>query len=421
MKYGLHIVVSPAAAIVVDDGERSQQTADSGERGTTMNTVLITGCSSGYGLETARHFHAQGWNVIATMRTPRGDLLPRSERMRVLPLDVTRPESIAAAIDAAGSIDVLVNNAGIGVIGVFEVTPMATVREIFETNTFGVMAMTQAVLPRFRARRSGVVVNVTSSVTLAPMPLAAAYTASKMAIEGFTGSLAHELAAFNVRVKLVEPGYGPTTRFTSNVGSRMEGLFPDAYAAFAKPVLASFAKGDDGNDGVRRRRGGVPRRERRVRAAPLPRRRRRRGPDPVGVIGESGVRCAREGLLDQVGQGGEELGAAGAVERPVVARERQHQHRLAVVTGTTRSAMRPTARIAACGGFTIAVKPSTPYIPRLLMVKPPPAMPAGRSFAAWARPTRRRARPPARPGRAGPRGGSRGRPARRRWPRPGRC
>ena len=185
-----------------------------------MKTVLITGCSSGFGLETARHFHAQGWNVIATMRSPREDVLPRSERVRVLALDVTNPESIAAAIDASGPIDVLVNNAGIGVVGVFEATPMATVREVFETNTFGVMAMTQAVLPQFRGRRSGVVVNVTSSVTLAPMPLAAAYTASKMAIEGFTGSLAHELAAFNVRVKLVEPGYAPTTRFAQNTELR---------------------------------------------------------------------------------------------------------------------------------------------------------------------------------------------------------
>jgi NAD(P)-dependent dehydrogenase (short-subunit alcohol dehydrogenase family) len=205
------------------------------------NNVLITGCSSGYGLETARYFHAQGW-MIATMRTPREDILPRSERMRVLPLDVTRAESIAAAIETSGPIDVLVNNAGIGVIGVFEATPMATVREVFETNTFGVMAMTQALLPQFRARRSGVVVNVTSSVTLAPMPLAAAYTASKMAIEGFTGSLAHELAPFNVHVKLVEPGYAPTTRFTSNGGSRMQGLFPEAYAGFAEPILDSFAQ-----------------------------------------------------------------------------------------------------------------------------------------------------------------------------------
>ena len=117
-----------------------------------MKTALITGCSSGYGLETARHFHAQGWNVIATMRTPREDLLPRSERLRVLPLDVTRPDSIDAALEASGPIDVLVNNAGIGLFGAFEATPNATVREVFETNTFGVMAMTQAVLPRFRAR-----------------------------------------------------------------------------------------------------------------------------------------------------------------------------------------------------------------------------------------------------------------------------
>ena len=207
-----------------------------------MKTVLITGCSSGYGLETARYFHARDWNVIATMRTPREGLLPASNRMRVVALDVTKPESIAAAIDGSGPIDVLVNNAGIGIIGVFEVTPMRTVRELFETNTFGVMAMTQAVLPQFRARRSGVIVNVTSSVTLAPMPLAAAYTASKMAIEGFTGSLAHELAAFDIRVKLVEPGYGPTTRFTANVGSRMDGLFPEAYAAFTKPILDAFTE-----------------------------------------------------------------------------------------------------------------------------------------------------------------------------------
>jgi NAD(P)-dependent dehydrogenase (short-subunit alcohol dehydrogenase family) len=207
-----------------------------------MKSVLITGCSSGYGLETARHFHEQGWRVLASMRTPRAGILPASERMRVLPLDVTQPASIAAAIEACGPIDVLVNNAGIGVIGVFEATPMATVREVFETNTFGVMAMTQAVLPQFRARRSGVIVNVTSSVTLAPMPLAAAYTASKAAIEGFTGSLAHELGAFNVRVKLVEPGYAPTTRFTANGGARMQGLFPAAYADFAQPILASFAQ-----------------------------------------------------------------------------------------------------------------------------------------------------------------------------------
>lgn len=207
-----------------------------------MKTVLITGCSSGYGLETARYFLAQGWNVIATMRTPRGDLLPASPRLHVLALDVTSTESIAAAIEGAGPIDVLVNNAGIGLLGAFEATPMATAREVFETNTFGMMAMTQAVIPQFRTRRAGVIINVTSSVTLAPMPLVAVYTATKKAIEGFTASLAFELEAFNVRVKLVEPGYGPTTRFTSNGGARMQGLIPDAYAPFAQQVFAGFAQ-----------------------------------------------------------------------------------------------------------------------------------------------------------------------------------
>jgi len=207
-----------------------------------MKTVLITGCSSGYGLETARHFHAQGWNVIATMRQPRQGLLPLSDRIRLLALDVTRPDSIASTIEAAGPIDVLVNNAGIGVVGAFEATPMATVREVFDTNTFGVMAMMQAVIPQFRQRKAGVIVNVTSSVTLAAMPLAGVYTASKAAIEGLTGSVAFELAAFDIRVKLVEPGYAPTTRFTENGGARMQGLIPDAYVPFAQPIFEAFGK-----------------------------------------------------------------------------------------------------------------------------------------------------------------------------------
>ncbi|MDI5942068.1 SDR family NAD(P)-dependent oxidoreductase, partial [Micromonospora sp. DH15] len=180
-----------------------------------MQTVLITGASSGYGRETARHFLAQGWNVIATMRTPRADVLPESDRLRVLELDVTRPDTITAAFAAAGPLDALVNNAGVGLIGVFEGTPMARVREIFETNTFGVMATTQAVLPQFRERGCGVVVNVTSSVVLGHMPLSAVYKASKMAIEGFTASLALELAEFGVRAKTVEPGACLTTNFAA--------------------------------------------------------------------------------------------------------------------------------------------------------------------------------------------------------------
>lgn len=210
-------------------------------------TVLITGTSSGYGKATAELFLERGWNVVATMRQPKPDAFHgESDRLKVLALDVTNPDSIrdavAQSIAAFGSLDVVVNNAGIGVVGAFEATSMTTVREVFETNTFGVMSITQAVLPYFRERKAGVIVNVTSSVTLARMPLAAAYTASKSAIEGFTGSLAFELEAFNVKVKLVEPGYGPTTRFTSNGASRMEGLIPEAYAPFAEPIFAAFAQ-----------------------------------------------------------------------------------------------------------------------------------------------------------------------------------
>jgi len=206
-----------------------------------MRTILITGASSGYGLETARHFLDKGWQVIATMRKPSNDALAARPNLRILPLDVTDAASIASLIAAAGPIDVLVNNAGIGVVGAFEATPMAHIRRVFETNTFGTMAMTQAVIPQMRARRSGVIVNVTSSVTLAAMPLAAAYTASKEAIEGFTGSLAHELAHFGIAAKLVEPGYAPTTRFAANTSVRVEDLIPAAYAEFAGPIFAAFA------------------------------------------------------------------------------------------------------------------------------------------------------------------------------------
>ena len=207
-----------------------------------MPTILITGCSSGYGLATARHFHSMGWSVIATMRNPRSGLLPEDDRTCLLPLDVTDADSIADAIAAAGPIDVLVNNAGIGVVGAFEPTPMDTVREVFETNTIGVLAMTRAVLPQMRERRSGTIVNVTSTVALAPMPLTALYTASKMAVEGFTAALEHELAAFGIRVALVEPGYCPDTQFTQNSGSRLDGLIPEAYRAVAEPVFAAFAQ-----------------------------------------------------------------------------------------------------------------------------------------------------------------------------------
>ncbi|MES2164510.1 MAG: SDR family oxidoreductase [Pseudomonadota bacterium] len=207
-----------------------------------MKTVLITGCSSGFGLATARYFLARDWNVVATMRTPRADLLPPSTRLRVLALDVTDADSIGRAIEAAGPVDVLVNNAGIGVLGALEGTAMVSARDVFATNTLGTIAMCQAVLPQFRQRQAGVIVNVTSSVTLVPLPLLSVYTASKAAVNAFTESLALELQQFNVRTHLVLPGRAPATRFGENAQARMQGAIPEAYAALAQQVFAGWAQ-----------------------------------------------------------------------------------------------------------------------------------------------------------------------------------
>jgi NAD(P)-dependent dehydrogenase (short-subunit alcohol dehydrogenase family) len=207
-----------------------------------IKTILITGTSSGYGKATAEHFLLRGWNVIATMRHPDPLLFAETNRLRVLPLDVTNPESIAKLVGSVGTIDVLVNNAGIGGVGAFEAMPMALIRQLFETNTIGVMAMCQAFIPQMRERRSGTIINVTSSVTLGEFPLAASYTATKQAIEGFSASLAHELGHFGVRVKLVEPGYAPTTRFGANAIVPVSELLPGGYADFAKPILEAFGQ-----------------------------------------------------------------------------------------------------------------------------------------------------------------------------------
>ncbi|MHC2106681.1 SDR family oxidoreductase [Methylobacterium sp. CM6246] len=205
-----------------------------------MNTILITGCSSGFGLETARHFLDRGYWVVATMRTPREDVLPTSDRLKVLALDITDAGSISHAIEAAGPIDALVNNAGVGLLNALEGVSMDAVREVFETNTLGTIAMTQAVLPQFRARGAGVIVNVTSSVTQRPLHLLSVYTASKAAVNAFTESLALELDPFGVRARLVIPGRAPETAFGANARARMGMDVPEAYAGLATQVFARF-------------------------------------------------------------------------------------------------------------------------------------------------------------------------------------
>ena len=205
-----------------------------------MPRILITGCSSGFGQAIAAQFLEQGWEVIATMRSPSADGLPDSDRLQLLPLDVTDPESIAAAVKAAGQIDALVNNAGVGMLNVLEGATIAQARELFETNVLGAMAMTRAVMPAMRARRSGVIVNVSSSVTLRPLPALSIYSASKAALNAFTESFALEAAQFGVRTRIVLPGSAPETSFVRNVMARMGLDVPEPYAAFVQEVFETL-------------------------------------------------------------------------------------------------------------------------------------------------------------------------------------
>jgi NAD(P)-dependent dehydrogenase (short-subunit alcohol dehydrogenase family) len=206
-----------------------------------MQTVLITGCSTGFGRQAALHFLEKGWTVVATMRNPASSTLPASAALRVLPLDVTNAGSVSTAVAEAGPIDALVNNAGIGWFNALEGTPIETAREIFDANLFGTIAMMQAVLPGMRSRRSGAIVNVSSSSVYKPVPMLSVYRASKAAVLAMTEAAVSELAEFNIRAKVVVPGLAPSTSFATNIRDRVAkgGWFPDAYKKFANETLAS--------------------------------------------------------------------------------------------------------------------------------------------------------------------------------------
>jgi NAD(P)-dependent dehydrogenase (short-subunit alcohol dehydrogenase family) len=210
-----------------------------------MPNILITGCSSGFGLAIAQTFVTAGWDVVASMRTPQTDLIPHNEKLKILALDVTSADSIMKAVEAAGPIDALVNNAGVGMLNVLEGAEMSKIRELFETNVFGAMAMTKAVLPHMRIRRSGVIVNVSSSVTIKPLPALSVYSASKAALNAFTESLALEAALFGVRAKHVLPGSAPTTRFGKNAMARMGIEIPEPYTVFVNDYVKTLRSGTE--------------------------------------------------------------------------------------------------------------------------------------------------------------------------------
>ena len=190
----------------------------------SASTVLITGCSSGFGKLTAKTFQNNGWNVVATMRSPEKETeLTDSETLRVTRLDVTDTasvdEAVSQTLDAFGSIDALVNNAGFGSNSMFEQMPDASVRAMYETNVFGVMNTMRAVLPHMRKAGSGRIINVTSAAGLMGLPGNSVYSSSKFAVEGLTEGMDLECRGLGVRVKTVAPGAFSTTAFVDNIES----------------------------------------------------------------------------------------------------------------------------------------------------------------------------------------------------------
>jgi NAD(P)-dependent dehydrogenase (short-subunit alcohol dehydrogenase family) len=205
-------------------------------------TVLITGTASGIGLETARYFHQKGWNVIATMRHPNQRTTPLHaiDSIVKLHLDVTDRASIQAALDEAlrrfGRLDVVVNNAGYGLAGPLEAVRDVQVRRQFETNVFGLIDVVRAVVPVFRQQQDGVVVNVASMGGRITFPLYSLYHATKWAVEGFSEALQHEVRAFGIRIKIVEPGPIRTDFYDRSVDiARFDDA--SAYDAYVERVM----------------------------------------------------------------------------------------------------------------------------------------------------------------------------------------
>lgn len=238
-------------------------------------TVLITGCSSGIGKAAAQYFHAKGWNVAATMRKPESETeLKEDDRMKLVALDVENTSSIHEAIEKVysifGNIDVWVNNAGYGAVGVLEAGTNEQIRRQFDVNYFGVIDCIKGILPYFRKKRAGMIINISSVGGLMVIPLYSVYNSSKFALEGLTEGLSYELKEFGIQVKLVEPG-GIKTEFlgrSSDVWSadslpdykkftdKVMGMYksPEMSKNFSSPKLVAeviYRAATDGKDDLR--------------------------------------------------------------------------------------------------------------------------------------------------------------------------
>jgi len=237
--------------------------------------ALVTGASSGIGLATAKALRQAGYRVFGTSRRP---VAKQIDDVTMLTCDVTDDASVAALVEdllaEAGRIDLLVNNAGMGLLGGAEESSIAQAKALFEVNVFGTMRVIKAVLPAMRRQRSGRIVNISSVQGFIPAPYFALYASTKHAIEGYSESLDHELRGFGIRVSLVEPAYTRTS-FEDNLAKpdqRLE-LYDAARAGITGAVAKAMEKGDSPETVaavvVKAARATVP--ERRYPAGPLAR------------------------------------------------------------------------------------------------------------------------------------------------------
>lgn len=207
-----------------------------------QKTIFITGASSGLGKETAKLFQSKGWNVIATMRNPEKETeLSELPNMTVLPLDVTNTAQIKETITKpleTHTVDVVLNNAGYGLIGPLEALSDTQIDAQIQTNLFGVINVTRAFLPYFRENKSGMFINITSTFGLLGYPTCSIYNATKFGVDGFSEGLAYELAQFGIGVKVVAPG-GMQTDFA---GRSLQGGAHPAYNALVAKVGEGYSE-----------------------------------------------------------------------------------------------------------------------------------------------------------------------------------
>lgn len=209
-------------------------------------TILITGASSGIGKASAQLFQAKGWNVVATMRSPEKEaVLNQLDNVLVTRLDVLDLESIDSALQAGierfGKIDVVLNNAGYGLMGTFESAKRESVMRQFAVNVQGLFDMTQKALPHFRANMDGMFINISSIGGKITFPLMSLYHSTKFAVEGFSESLSYELESIGVKVKIVEPG-GVATDFGGRSMDFQHDESLTQYNGFVGGVMKTFGE-----------------------------------------------------------------------------------------------------------------------------------------------------------------------------------